>query len=227
MKGLAAVAAVLALACTGGAAIAADPAPKFAPEDAHAGCLHNDLRPCMIALGLVFWFDMKLAASQIAIRNELDVNGQTAHRKIVISAKLPNHNETAVIMLTLGSPTPNDQVIRAELRLPSDLHFAHTPSEYDKTWLYETVSTLFGNKCPGLDRLTLYRFFENSVKPREHVKTEVVKYGIFNHTKQTMDTEKIPLCGFFITTHERAEWEGPPDRPATGRNTEEYYIDLE
>lgn len=220
-----AVIAVLALA--GGAASAADPTVKFSPEDAHAGCLRNDLRPCVIALGLTFWFDMKQVAPQIAIRNELDVNGGTAHRHISITAAVPNHNERMHIMLTLGSPSPNDQVIRAELRLPRDPNLAHTPSEYDKTWLYEAVSTLFGNKCAGLDRLTLYRFFENSVKPREKVKTEVIKYGIFNHTKQTMDSEKIPFCGFLVSVHGRAEWEGPPDRPSKTADGAEFHIVLE
>lgn len=225
MRGFAVGAAMLVLA--GFAAQAEGLPPGLSAEDAHAGCLHNDLRPCMIALGLVFWFDMQLVTPQLAIRNELDVNGRTAHRNIFLGVKLPHHNETAQIVLTLGSPTPNDQVIRAELHLPLDPHAAHTPSQYDKTLLYETVSTLFGNKCPGLDRLTLYRFFENSVKPREHVETEVTKYGIFNHTKQTMDTEKIPFCGFLVSTHGRKEWDGPPDHPGSSRVTTEYRIELE
>jgi len=124
MRGFAVGAAMLALA--GFAAQAENLPAGFTAEDAHAGCLHNDLRPCMIALGLAFWFDMRLVTPQLAIRNELDVNGQTAHRNVFLGVKLPNHNETAQIVLTLGSPTPNDQVIRAELHLPLDPHAAHT-----------------------------------------------------------------------------------------------------
>jgi hypothetical protein len=226
MKGLAAGAAALALLLETGTS-QAQRTPGFSPEEAHAGCMHTDLRACMISLGTVFWFDMKQVAPQIAIRNELDVNGLTAHRNILISAAIPNHNERMQVKLTLGSPTPNDEVIRAELRLPRDPNLAHTPSEYDKTWLYEAVSTLFGSKCPGLDRMAVYRFFENSVKPREQVKTEVTKYGIFNHTKQAMDTGKIPFCGSFVSVHGRSEWDGPPDRPSTRRFGAEMYIDLE
>jgi len=78
-----------ALAVWAGQASAASPTQAITPEDKRAGCLHNDLRPCMIALGSTLWFDMKLVAPQIAKRNELDVNGRTAHRKIAIDAAVP------------------------------------------------------------------------------------------------------------------------------------------
>lgn len=202
--------------------------PGVSPAEAHAGCLHNDLRPCMISLGSVFWFDMKRVLPQIASRNELDVNGQTAHRNIVMTVAVPNHLERAQIRLTLASPTPNDQVVRAELRLPSNPDAARTPSEYDKTWLYETVSTLLGDKnCPGLDRLTLYRFFENSVKPREKTKTEIIKYGILHRTKQSTDTEKIPFCHVLFSLHSRVEWDGSPNPDLPHRGKSDTVIVLE
>lgn len=185
--------------------------PGVTAQEAHGGCMHTDLRVCMISLGIVFWYDMKDVTKQIALRNELDVNGRTAHRNIVVTVAIPNHIERATIRLTLASPSPNDEVIRAEVRLPNNPDGMRTPSEYDKTWLYETVATLLGSKCAGLDRLTLYRFFENSVKPQEKTKTEVIKNGIFNHTRVSTETARIPFCGTQFSLHSQAEWDGPPD----------------
>jgi hypothetical protein len=83
------LAMAIVLAVWAGQAGAASPTPTVNPEDAHAGCLRNDLRPCMIALGSTLWFDMKIVTPQLANRNELDVNGRTAHRKIVITRRCP------------------------------------------------------------------------------------------------------------------------------------------
>jgi hypothetical protein len=190
--------------------------PGVSAEDAHAGCVRTDLKPCMLSLGTAFWFDMNLVAAQIAKRNETDVNGKTAHRKIIIDAKLPNHHELIGITLTLASPAPNDQVVKVALTLPQDPDLAHTASEYDRTELYDTVSVVLGNRCPALDKMALYRFYENTIKPRETVKTEVQKKGPFNHTKQTIDTEKAPFCGAMFSLHRGAEWDGSPDFPGKG-----------
>jgi len=64
--------------------------PGYTAEEAHTGCYHTQLRACMISLGTAFWFDMRTVAPQIAKRNELDVNGRTAHRKITIDAQSPD-----------------------------------------------------------------------------------------------------------------------------------------
>jgi hypothetical protein len=206
---------ILAAAIVGiawaGQGIAASPSPTVSPEEAHAGCLHTDLRPCMISLGSALWFDMNFVTAQIAKRNELDVNGRTAHRKIIVDAKLPKHRETINITLTLASPAPNDQVVKIELTLPEDPELAHTESEYDRTQLYDAVSVVLGNRCPGLDKMALYRFYENSIKPREVAKTDAAKPGTSGVTKQTMETGKIPFCGAMFSLHREAEWYGAQD----------------
>ena len=191
--------------------------PGVSPEDAHAGCVHTDLRRCMISLGSAFWFEMKLVTAQIARRNELDVNGRTAHRKITFDARVPGSTEMFGMTLTLASPSPNDEVVKVEMALPFDPELAHTPSEYDDTLLYKVVSVVLGNHCPTLDRMALYRFWENSLKTQEVVKNDVRKYGIFNHTKQTVDTAKVPFCGALFSLHRASEWDGPADLPNRGK----------
>lgn len=207
-------AAAIVLFLTGiGQGVAASSNSGYTAEEAHAGCYHTDLRVCMISLGAVFWFDMGTVAARIAKRNELDVNGRTAHRKITIDARLPGHTEAIGIGLTLASPAPNDRVEKIEFDLPSDPELAHTASEYDSTYLYDVVSAVLGSHCPGLDRLALYRFYENSIKPREVVKTNTQKYGIFHYTRQSIDTEPTPFCGAMFSLHSSTEFNGTPDMP--------------
>jgi hypothetical protein len=206
---------VIALALGVGAAVAASPTPtptpQYTPEEAHAGCIHTDLRLCMITLGAALWFDMKKVAPEIALRNETDVNGKTAHRTLDIVAAVPGHTERIAIVLTLASPPPNDTVVKAQIWLPIDPELAHTPSEYDKTFLYDLVVPLLGKRCPSLDRMTLYRFYENDVKTHEKEKIEAVKGGLVNRTVETVDTGMLPFCGASFSVHKRAEWQGPPE----------------
>jgi hypothetical protein len=215
MRGLAAaLMLVIAGAGQGVAASSSTPAPAISPEEAHAGCVHTQLRACMISLGTAFWFNMEVVTAQIAKRNELDVNGRTAHRKIVVDVKVPKRDELVGITLVLGSPAPNDEVVRIELALPINPDVAHTPTEYDNTQLYDAVSVLLGNRCPNLDRMALYRFYENDIKPKEVTKTRITgTRGTSDYTTQTTDTGAVPFCGVTFSLHRETSWYGPPEIP--------------
>jgi hypothetical protein len=219
----------LAVVFNTGQAVAASPtpAPQYTPEEAHAGCMHTDLRVCMITLGAALWFDMNKVAREIALRNETDVNGKIAHRKIAITAAVPGHLERFEIVLTLASPAPNDTVVSAEIWLPADPELAHTQSEYDKTFLYDAVMPLLGNRCPNLDRLTLYRFYENEVKTHETQKIEAVNGGLADRTVETIETGKLQFCGALFSLHKRGEWRGTPQLARPRSVTLVSYIDLE
>jgi hypothetical protein len=216
MRGLAA-ALMLVIAGVGqglAASSSTPPAPAISPEEARAGCLHTQLRACMISLGSAFWFDMSVVTAQIARRNELDINGRTAHRKIFVDAKVPKRGELIGITLVLASPAPNDEVIRIELALPVNPDIAHTESEYDTTQLYDAVSVLLGNRCPNLDKMALYRFYENGIKPKEVTKTQITgTRGTSDYTTQTTDTGAVPFCGATFSLHSETGWYGPPDVP--------------
>ena len=204
-------AAMLYLAAAVGQGLAASPAPTVASDEAYIGCVHTQLRACMISLGTVFWYDMTRVTAQIAQRNELDVNGRTAHRRLSFDMKLPLHVEQIGITLTLASPSPNDEVVKIEIGLPNDPESAHTQSEYDRLVLYDVVAAVLGNRCPALDKLTLYRFFENTIKPHEVVKTEVYHEHSVIQTKQTTDTAKLPFCNAMFSLHRSQAWYGAPD----------------
>ena len=208
--GAAAIVLLLTAAGQGLAASSSPPVPPgISPEDARAGCVHTDLRRCMISLGTAFWFDMTRAAAEIAGRNEVDVNGNTAHRRIIIDAKIPLQSGAFGVTLTLASPAPNDEVVKVALTLPSDPDLAHTGSEYDRTLLYDVVSVVLGNRCPSLDRMALYRFYENSIKPLEKPKIETRSEGPYRWVRSRVDTAPLPFCGAVFSVHRDAEWLGP------------------
>ena len=68
---------------------------------------------------------------------------------------------------------------------------------------------------------------ENSIKAHEIIKTQVLKNGIFNHTKQTVDTDKTPFCGAMFSLHRAVEWDGTPDFPGKGRKAILSWLDIE
>jgi hypothetical protein len=128
-------------------------------------------------------------------------------------AGVPGHVARFHITLTLGSSPPSDTIVKVETTLPFDPNLARTQAEYDRTEFYDVVGPLLGNHCSALDRLMLYRFFENEVKPRIKVETKVRKYGIFNHTTQSGQAGPVPFCGFSFTYRSWGSWNGTPDAP--------------
>ena len=103
-----------------------------------------------------------------------------------------------------------------------------TPSRNTtRTFLYAAVAPLLGNGCPGLQKMALYRFVENTLKPLEVTKTEVLKNGIFHHSVVHTDTEKVSFCGTQFSLHKHMEWDGTPQFPNGRSMTASVYVDLE
>lgn len=223
------VAAILLLAVSGQGIAASSSTPAalaISPEDAHAGCVRTDLRRCVISLGSAFWFQMELVAPQIARPNELDVNGKPAleRRRIVIAARLPNDQTMFGLTLALPPQAPNDEVVKVALTLPGDPDLAHTASEYDRTLLYDVVSVVLGNHCPSLDKMALYRFYENSIKPLEKPRIETRTDGPYHWVRSRVDVGPLPFCGALFSIHRDADWIGPrlgtpgPNEAIVGRS---------
>ncbi len=59
----------------------------------------------------------------------------------------------------------SDNVKSVDARLPSSPDFVVTEQEYDKTYLYEVKEAVFGSTCDAMDKLAVYRFFQNRIKP--------------------------------------------------------------
>jgi hypothetical protein len=169
--------------------------------------------------------DENLLAHGMARRHEVDVNGQPlGHGLVVVNGRLPERVEQFVLLLRLG---PGDTVGRVESNLTVRLVDARTEAVYDQSGFYQIVWRLLGRRCPGLAKLDLYRFFENSVKPRIRQEQQDLSKGLWGVHRLISHAAGVPYCGVSFDYTGLTEWRGSSDI-RSGRNFTEFaFIGLE
>src|SRR5579864_1339572 len=160
-----------------GIAASARSVPTIAAQPADGpGCLGVTAEACVGWLRATMTLDENFLAVAMARRHETDVNGRPIGGGFVtVYAKLPGELDAFVLLLHLR---PDDTVQRVESNLLHNLLDAATERVYDESKLYEIVSRLVGRRCPGIRKIDLYRFFENSVKPRVTQQRQEFSSGI-------------------------------------------------
>ena len=159
--------------------------------------------------------DEAFIPAAMARRHRVDVNGRPLDGGLIsLTGKLPGRLEPLVILVHLK---PDDTVASVEATLLGNLIMARTEDVYDQSGLYEITSRLLGRRCPGLARLELYRFFENSLKPRILAQRQDVSAGLFGLHKLTSRATDVPYCGVRFTYTNYTEWHGSAEM-AAGRN---------
>jgi hypothetical protein len=111
---------------------------------------------------------------------------------LAVYATLPGQRDIFVIRLHLR---PDDTVERVEANLRLDLVPVKTELLYDQSGLYEIVWRLLGRRCPAIARTELYRFFENSVKPRLTRQRRDFSAGLYGLHVITSHAPGVPYCG--------------------------------
>lgn len=88
-----------------------------------------------------------------------------------------------------------DVVTRITGSLIFDPMYANTAEEYDQTKLYDTASIILYGECASLDRLGLYKLFQDQIK-------STLKPGIDKFTnpesinvRKSKHSAELPLCG--------------------------------
>jgi hypothetical protein len=195
---------------------AAPPAAKVARNPADGpGCLGVTAEVCVRWLRATMALDEGFIPAALARRHRVDVNGRPLDGGLIsLTGKVPGRLEPMVILIHLR---PDDTVISVEASLPANLTAARTEDVYDQSGLYEIVSRLLGRRCPGLAKLDLYRFFENSLKPRIVAQRQDVSAGLFGLHKLTSRAADVPYCGASFTYTSYTEWHGAAELGA-GRN---------
>src|SRR4051794_31328562 len=128
------------------------------------GCLGVAVGDCVGWLRATMVLNENAVADSMARRHQTDVNGKPLGGGLVtIYGRLPERMDQFVILLHLR---PDDTVRGVESNLLYSLIEARTEAVYDRSGFYDIVWRLIGRRCPGIGKLELYRFFENSVKPR-------------------------------------------------------------
>ncbi len=181
------------------------------------GCLGVMVEECVRWLRATMVLNENLLVGAMAHRHDTDVNGRPIGGGLVtIYAKLPGRLEAFVILLHLRL---DDTVQRVESNLLYSLDNARTEQAYDQSAFYEIVSRLLSRRCPGLSRLDLYRFFENTVKPRIREERQDFSGGLFGLHRISSRASGIPYCGVTFGYTSRLEWRGAKQPEAAAKLT--------
>jgi hypothetical protein len=189
------------------------------------GCLGVRVEQCLAWLRVTMQVDESFLASAIAQRHQVDVNGRPLGGGLVtVNAKLPDRVDQFVILLHLR---PDDTVVRVESNLLINLIDARTEPVYDQSGFYDIVWRLLGRRCAGLQKLELYRFFENAVKPRIRQEQKDLATGLWGLHRLLSRAAGVPYCGASFTYTNLTEWRGSADMKG-GRNFKQFSaIDLQ
>jgi hypothetical protein len=200
-------------------AIAAEPADG-------PGCLGVTAEVCVQWLRATMTVDEKFLAGAMARRHEVDVNGKPVSGGFVtVYARLPGKLDPFVLLLHLR---PDDTVQRVESNLLGSLLDAGTERSYDASGLFEVASRLLGRRCPNLRKIDLYRFFENSVKPRVTRQRQDLSSGINGLHRILWHAAGIPYCGGITLAYNQVlEWRGSKDPEAAAQQTVFSSIELQ
>jgi hypothetical protein len=200
------------------------PAMAVGPGDG-PGCLGVTVAECVAWLRVTMTLDENFLAQAMARRREVDVNGQPlGSGLVVVNGRLPERLEQFVLLLRLG---PNDTIRRVESNLTIRLTDARTEAVYDQSGFYDIVWRVLGRRCPGIAKLDLYRFFENSVKPRIRQEQQDLSKGLWGVHKLISHAAGVPYCGVSFGYTGMTEWRGSSDI-RSGRNFTDFaFIELE
>lgn len=216
--------AALGAICAVMAGVRGAPALAIGPGDG-PGCLGVMVTECVAWLRATMMLDENFLAQAMARRHEVDVNGQPLGGGfVVVSGRLPERPGQFVLLLRLG---PGDTVRRVESNLAVRLTDARTEAVYDQSGFYEIVWRVLGRRCPGIVKLDLYRFFENSVKPRIRQDQQDLSKGLWGVHKLISHAAGVPYCGISFGYTGLTEWRGSSDI-RSGRNLTDFAsIELE
>jgi len=210
-----------------GIAAGAHPAPTIAAQPADGpGCIGVKVEDCVRWLRATMTIDENFLVGAMAHRHEADVNGRPVGGGFVsVYAQLPGELYNFVILLHLR---PDDRVQRVESNLLHDLLTTGTERLYDQSKVYDIVWRLLGRRCPGINKIDLYRFFENSVKPRITHQRQDLSSGINGLHRIVSHAAGVPYCGdvTFAYTH-LLEWRGSKVPEAAAKATEFSSIELQ
>jgi hypothetical protein len=169
------------------------------------GCLGVKAEICLRWLRSTLTLREGFISESMGRRQPVDVNGRPLRGLMTLLGTLPGRFEPLLIIIRLN---PDDTVASIESNLFADIVQAHTEDGFDRSGVYEVVTRLLGRRCAPLAKLDLYRFLENSLKPR--LKTDVSR-GLSGLHRQTVRAADIPYaadCGVRFTYTNFYEWRG-------------------
>lgn len=210
-----------------GLATCVRPLPGIAAGPADGpGCLGVTAEECVRWLRATMVLNENMVSQSMARRHQTDVNGKPLGGGLVtVHARLPERMDQFVILLHLR---PDDTVRRVESNLLYNLIEARTEPVYDSSGIYDIVWRLLGRRCPGISKLELYRFFENSVKPRLSHRREDFSTGLSGLHRVLSHATGVSYCGGVTMGYTNSlEWRGATNAEAAAKRTQFSSIELQ
>ena len=156
------IAALVLCACQTGGEGLVEP---LATVDPAKGCAGSPVKECLSLLADVTLLDeYNRAIRKLEHGIDVDINGRpVASEGVLAFGTVPKSNEDSqVIVITY---TPNGIVRKFEMSLKSNPYLSKTYEQYHATGLYETMRYALGACADTLDPTTVYKLFENKIKP--------------------------------------------------------------
>ena len=200
--------------------------PAIAAQPADGpGCIGVTAEECVRWLRATMTLDESFLADSMARRHRTDVNGKPFAGLVTVYAKLPGQLDSFVILLHLR---PDDTVQSVESNLLHNLIAAQTEEVYDQSRLYDIVWRLLGRRCPGITKIDLYRFFDNSVKPRITHQQQDYSGGLNGLHRVVSHADGVPYCGGATLAYTNLlQWRGGNDPTAAAKRTQFSSIELQ
>jgi hypothetical protein len=150
-------------------------------------CLHRTLDDCVDALRKHMTIDEAAVARSKESFGRVDVNGHPLRDEANISFSV---TLTGRLWATPVHVRLDDGSLVREISF--DLYavplLAQTAEEYDRTGLYDFTNAILDRaNCPDAERMPLYRFFQNVVKP-------TISHSALKGSEMNESTV-LPLCG--------------------------------
>ena len=182
-----------------GEASASPPSVTPASEVSSGGCVGRKLDECLAYVEHAITIESvgDNVEEQRQNNKRTDVNGKRLSKFLRVSlfGHLPGF-ESRQGQLVVIEYDMSDTVTNVSVTLPSDPESAESEEEYAKTALYEGVKLLFGSACPASDRMSVYRFFQNDVKPKVKHEGKDIEVGMTSASETYAGSAKgIPFCG--------------------------------
>jgi hypothetical protein len=210
-----------------GLAAGCRPVPALAANAADGpGCLGVTVGECVGWLRATMILNESIVADALARRHQTDVNGKPLGGGLVtVIGRLPERMDQFVILLHLR---PDDRVRSVEANLLYNLIEARTEPVYDRSGFYDIVWRLLGRRCPGITRIGLYRFFENSVKPRLTHQRQDFSSGLYGLHRVMSHAAGVTYCGGVTMAYtNRLDWRGSTDPESAAKRTQFSSIELQ
>lgn len=166
------------------------------PASVSDGCIGHPLTECISHMKNTLRVDESEIAQQLSRAAQTDVNGKPLGGANLLTASAFFPDSSSPDLVTFDRDVSGN-VSRVEISLKGSPQFAHTAQEYTDTGLSLAFRAVLPASCAeAQDDLTVFRFFENSVKPTIRIGNKDTTIDETHASTDRMSqSAAVPFCG--------------------------------